>query len=158
MIRPYALSLLSALALIAACGGADAPAKPQPPAPTPAVSQSPRDVCVQSFVRERECTAAFIPALVAARVEADVPAGIAATDQSIGREALVARANEEWATDSTDEAIGATCDDLAAKIPAEQQPAMTEQVKQCMAAEGCPAYVDCMVGFMQAQWKAGSHP
>jgi hypothetical protein len=148
MIRPTIASIL--FLCVAACGGAGESAKPQDP--QPAVSESPRDVCVASFERQRECGDVFLPALVARRVELDTPAGIAAKDQAEGREALLTLARAEFAEDSTDAAIGATCDSLAQKIPVEQQGAMTEAAKQCLAAADCQAFTDCQIAFISSQW------
>ena len=135
-----ALIVLSSVTALAACGGAEPPAKQPASATDDGVS-----VCIAAFERQRECTDIFIPALVAARVEHDKPAGIAATDASGGRDALVARAHEEWKNDSTDEAIAANCQKMAAEIPPERAAELTPQVQQCMAAEGCQAFVDCLI-------------
>jgi hypothetical protein len=150
MIRLSIASVLCVLA--AACGGAGESAKPQDPKPQPAVSETPRDVCVSAFTHQRECGEVFLPALVAKRVELDVPAGIAAKDAAEGREAILTVARAEFAEDSTDEAIGATCDSLAQKIPVEQQAQMTEQAKACDAETDCQAFTDCMIPFISQQW------
>jgi hypothetical protein len=152
MTRPSILSVLAMLVplAVAACGGAETPATSAQP--TAATADDPRAVCVSGFERQRECTAEFIPALVAARVQADQPPGIAAKDAEIGRDALVAAANEEWATDSTDAAIGQTCDGLVAKMPPEQQGPMIEQANQCLAATDCQAFVDCMIPVISQHW------
>jgi hypothetical protein len=132
--------LVSFVASLAACGGAE------PPAQKPAsATDDPMSVCVTAFERQRECTDLFIPALVAKRVELDKPAGIAETDASGGRDALVARAHEEWKNDSTDEAIAATCQKLSTEIPPDVAAQLTGQVQQCLAADGCQAFVDCVI-------------
>src|SRR5690349_12778655 len=102
MIRPLAIAVL----VLAACGGADTTSKPTTTNKMSSGSDDNHAMCVSFFQRQRECTAEFIPTLVAKRVELDKPAGIAAEDAANGRDALVAQANEEWKTDSTDEAIG----------------------------------------------------
>jgi len=145
------LAILAPLALVAACGGAEPPAKTTA---QPAVANDGKAVCVEAFQRQRQCTDVFIPALVAARVEHDAPPGIAEADATQGRDALVARAMEEWKTDSTDEAIGQTCDGMAAKIPADQQGPLTASVQQCLASADCQAFTDCMMPIVSQHMSA----
>jgi hypothetical protein len=141
--------------LVVACGGAEPPAtKPAAPAAAPAdFGDDLQAGCVQMFQRQRECTDVFIPALVAARVKHDKPAGIAAEDAASGRDALVAHAMEEWKADSTDEAIAATCEKIVASIPPEQKDAMVAKGKECLAADSCPAFVDCMLPVIEARFQ-----
>ena len=154
MIRP-SIAIAALFTLTAACGGADAPAKSGPTtAPTTAKMTStddPHALCVQTFERQRACTDTFIPALVAARVEADQPAGIAAKDAEVGRDALVGMASEEWAQDSTDEAIAATCEKIAANV----QPTEAEIAKAqaCLAEEACGPFVDCSIELIKPHWQ-----
>jgi hypothetical protein len=142
------LSLLFVVA--AACGGAEAPAPRAQPQPQPA-ADDPHSVCVQAFRRQRECTNEFIPALVDARVRRDAPPGIADKDKELGRDQLVATALEEWKTDSTDEAIEQTCTNMAANMPPDQLQAATDQVGQCLDAEACSAFVDCLIPVIEPQ-------
>src|SRR5690606_8363595 len=125
MTRTILSSLLLALvAGAAACGGADKPASSSttagPQGNPAATDPSPRDTCVALFERQRECTDLYLPALVDARVENDIPAGIAAkAAEPGGRDEIMATAQTEWANDSTDASIGATCDSALAKMPPE---------------------------------------
>ena len=137
----------------AACGGAETPAeKPQPQAEAqPAASNDPHAVCVQAFQRQRECTDEFIPALVDARVRKNAPPGIAEKDQELGRDKLVEMALAEWKADSTDEAIEQTCTDMQSKMPPEQLQPATDQIAQCVAADGCTAFVDCLIPVIEPQ-------
>lgn len=98
-----------------------------------------RDTCVRLFVRQRACTAEFIPALVEARVKADKPAGIAETDRQQGRDKLVKQALEEWKSDSADAAIARTCASLALPSPA------LEQADACLAQLDCAGFVKCVI-------------
>ncbi len=137
-----------------ACGAADTPTETTQPQPQPAAkasSDDPHAVCVQAFERQRECTDELIPALVDARVRADVPPGIAAKDAELGRDQLVAMALEEWKTDSTDEAIEQTCTSMAGNMPAEQQEAMADQVAECLGADACGGFVDCLIPVIESQ-------
>ncbi len=145
------------LVFAAACGGAETPAQqPQPASqpeaqPASATADETHMACVESFQRQRDCTNEFIPALVAARVRLNVPPGIADKDKELGRDKLVEMALEEWKTDSTDQAIGETCTNLAAKLPPEAKAQVVEQVRQCLAADACTAYVDCIVPVIESQ-------
>lgn len=145
------LSLLFVL-VAAACGGAETPAETTQPQPQPtATTDDLHAVCVQAFRRQRECTDEFIPALVDARVRRNSPPGIADKDKELGRDQLVAMALEEWKTDSTDEAIEQTCTNMAGRMPPDQQQAMAEQVGQCLGAEACTAFVDCLIPVIESQ-------
>jgi hypothetical protein len=133
--------------VVAACGGSEQPAKQDTTAKMSAGDET-HALCVQFFQRQRECTDTYIPALVAARVELDKPPGIAQTDQEIGRDALVAKAMEEWAQDSTDEAIGATCDKIMTNEPSQ---ADIEKGRSCMAADACQPFVDCAIDLLKTK-------
>lgn len=153
-MRAYAIPLI----LLAACGSSSGPAKSSTtPEPAPAATDPEMAAMCQSmFVRQRDCTDEFIPALVELRVRLDVPAGIAAEDQERGRDALVAQAMEEWKTDSTDEAIAAKCQTIPAGIPPEQMEQMRAQVTECMAAEACDAFVGCMMPIHEGRLRAAA--
>ena len=121
-------------------------------APSPLVKSSgddPYDLCVATFERQRACTDAYIPALVDARVRADVPPGIAAADRERGRDALVAAAREEWKTDSTDDGIAATCKKVASDAP----PALADEAKACLAQDDCSAFSTCAVDLAASRWR-----
>jgi len=143
------LSLVFVL-VAAACGGAEAPAEKTQPQPM-AAANDPHSVCVQAFQRQRECTKEFIPALVDARVRRNAPPGIADKDKELGRDKLVEMALEEWKTDSTDGAIEQTCASMEGKMPPDQQQKATEQVGQCLGAEACTAFVDCLIPVIESQ-------
>lgn len=146
MIRPLAIAIL----VLAACGGADNTNKPSTTAKMSSGNDDTHALCVSFFQRQRECTTDFIPALVAKRVELDKPAGIAAEDTANGRDALVAKANEEWKTDSTDEAIGQMCDKILATPPAQ---ADIDDGKACMAQSDCQAFSTCAVDISSRHWQ-----
>ncbi len=156
---------LVAVVSVAACGSKEPkPTTPQPatpvateePAePAPAANQDPAAGCAALFVRLRECTDEFIPALVGWRVELDVPGGIAEMDQSQGRDALVSTAMDEWKRDSTDEAIAAMCGQIVQSVPPEQLDGMLAMGRECVAKEACGEVVTCIEpmqrGRLQAQ-------
>jgi hypothetical protein len=138
MTRP---SIAIAFVVLAACGGSEKPKDTTTNKMTSSTTDDTHALCVSGFQRQRECTDTFIPALVAARVAADKPPGIAAKDAEIGRDALVATAMEEWKTDSTDEAIDANCTSLLAEHA--PSPEQIEAMKGCMAQTECQAFTDC---------------
>jgi hypothetical protein len=149
------VSKVIVLVVLGACGssGAGTPAAKSTAVPKSEVgasSEAPdaKAVCVQMFVRQRECTDTFIPALVDARVRHDVPPGIAAKDQSGGREALVALAMEEWKADSTDEAIDATCTKMTGPGGPDLSGAI-ETAKGCLAESACEAFTPCAIGIVE---------
>lgn len=149
MLQRPALALALALA-VAACGGADAPSETtpdpaQPTEPSPAAASSLEGMCVRVFERQRECTDEFIPALVDARIRADVPAGIAARAEAGERDALIAEARGEWANDSKDEAIQATCSRIAGSLSPEQAQQAQESMSTCLATSACGEFVACIV-------------
>lgn len=112
-----------------------------------------REACTASMVRERECSADFIPALVALRVRLDLPSGISARDGAEGRDALVAEANAEWARDATDENIATNCAQMD-ELPADQATQWTDMMNGCLATDGCAAFVECDVRFTEARFTA----
>jgi hypothetical protein len=117
-----------------------AEAPPEPAGPTPA------EVCVTARTRERECAAEFVPALVDLRIRIDIPAGIARTGRNArGRTRLLATAQTEFQADSTDERIAASCQEMAASIPADQLGPMVTAQQQCIAAADCAAFVECQM-------------
>ena len=133
------------LVLFAAACGTTSDAAPAAPAKPAAAASSERDVCVQMFQRQRTCTAEFIPALVDLRARLDLPAGIAASVKS-DRSAVIAQANEEWKHDSTDAAIGATCDHLATEA---HDPADVQAIQGCLAKTDCGTYVSCSMPVLE---------
>lgn len=149
--------LVSALALLpTACGTSDA-ASPPPVAPAQAQPASTgtgtgnaKAVCVELFTHNRTCTAQFIPALVDLRAKHDVPAGIAA-EVAANRAKVIAQANEEWAVDSTPEAIDATCTKIAASLGAGDQSDLAG-VQQCLSIRDCDAYTACVMPYFEKRF------
>ena len=162
LIRRRTLLALALPFALAACGsGAPSTATAPPRAaesPSPTVKgdgSSLHDQCFVAFTRMRECTNDYIPALVDLRVRLDVPAGIAATDTEIGRDALVARALAEWSTDSTDAALQATCEGIVGHASPDEQDGMRQVALRCGATDGCEAFVACILPSMEAHLHAG---
>jgi hypothetical protein len=135
MLRLLAVSLLA----LAACEGANA----QPASKT---TTSDRDLCVALMTHARTCTPVFIPALVDARAAADIPAGIKA-EVAKDRNAVIAQANKEWATDSTDASIAAAC-----RKPIPHADDQRAAATACQATTDCGAFSQCFVGLIQQRW------
>jgi hypothetical protein len=155
------------VAILAACtAGADQPVSPasggpdgsaapaEPSEPTAAADGDPAAACAAMFVRLRECTDEFIPALVSWRVELDVPAGIADQDRDRGRDALVSDAMTEWETDSTDGAIAEMCNRIITSIPPEQLGAMLDAGSECETKSSCADVVTCIEPMQRDRLKA----
>jgi hypothetical protein len=137
MSRVLAVAFVLSSTLALAATGCETPAAANPAKPMQAAN-APDDhaLCVQLMDKSRECTAAFIPALVDARAAADQPPGIAAQVKA-DRDGVIAQANQEWANDSTDAAIDASC----SKLP--PLDADRDTAKSCLAAADCAGFVSC---------------
>jgi hypothetical protein len=145
-----ALLVVLAGSLSAACGGAGAEQQDAAAGKQPSGGGDGEAVCRDSFARQRTCTDDFIPALVDARIELDLPAGIAAEGKKEGgRDALIAKAKEEWSKDSEPAAVAAQCKDMTGKMPAEQKAEMTGAMSQCLASSDCGSYVKCAMPIMK---------
>jgi hypothetical protein len=119
----------------------------------PATSSSIDQLCRSLMQRQRACGNTFIPALVAARVENDNPAGIAARDRAVGRAALLEEAFSEWASDSLDPAIDLRCDQLAQAIAPSREPELRDLGGACLAISECDAFVACAVPLNLGRWQ-----
>jgi hypothetical protein len=102
-------------------------------------------VCRRLMLRQRDCSAVFLPALVAERVRLDNPAGLAAYAAKIGREALMSEALNEYAEDSKDERIAATCTEVASKLPSERAERLVTAGEACLGIDACEPFVACSV-------------
>lgn len=140
MIRTTAL----AFALTFVACAVDAPPPPDHAAPAAPATAAPQtaaapDACKALMTHARTCTDAFIPALVDARARHDAPAGIAQQVAS-DRAGVIAQAKQEWAGDSTDDAIAKTCANAAAV-----------EAPDCSAAADCDAFVSCALPSFEAR-------
>lgn len=152
------LAVLTVFAAVAstACSASEASA---PPPVAPAQSQSEarsannpgaKAVCVDVFTRNRTCTAQYIPALVDLRAKYDQPPGIAA-EVAADRAKVITQANEEWAVDSTPQAIDATCTKIAAGLAPGDQ-ADFGGVQSCLAIADCTAYTTCVMPYFEKRF------
>jgi len=150
MYRSCSLVLVLALSLApfaAACGTTDAAPAPSAPKAQPA-STDPQALCIEVFTKNRTCTDTYLPALVDVRAKYDQPAGIA-DEVKADRAAVIAHAMQEWAGDSTDEAIAGTC----AKITSSDvDPADQESARACLAKDPCSAYTTCIMPYFEKRF------
>jgi hypothetical protein len=149
MNRKHWLLLVLALSPLAACASDTAQAKPAPGSSTNATRAStddPKALCVQTFTRSRECTDDYIPALVDTRAKHDMPPGIA-DEVKKDRDAVIKQAKEEWANDSKDEAIAATCDKMSAEVG--NDPDMIATAKDCLAKTDCATFSTCSMQLFE---------
>ena len=160
------ISLLFAttlIALIFACGGTErAPDEPTrggggtgtTTTATGANADGLFDACKTAMTKSRECTDEFIPALVDVRIKLDIPAGIKAEADANGRDSVIATAMEEWKNDSTDASITATCQNMAAHMPAESRDKVMTTSNECAAKESCSDFVACVMPLQEESIKA----
>ncbi len=154
MSRSLFLVPVLALLVIPACSASEA-AAPPPVAPAqaqaqPASTSGAKALCVELFTRNRTCTAQYIPALVDLRAKYDVPAGIAA-EVAANRDQVIAQANQEWAVDSTPEAIDATCTKITANLTPGDQ-ADFGGIQACLAIQDCGAYTTCVMPYFEKRF------
>ena len=146
-------TVLALTLTLAACGPATPP--PNTPGPAPGVTAADAKAgCIKLREKQRSCTTDFIPALVDSRIKVDVPPGIAAAAKADGRDALVAKAHEEWKQDSTDAAIAAMCEKMP--MPPNATPAHREAAAKCLAMDDCKAFVGCFLPILEELLASGS--
>ena len=148
LVQLVSLSVSFALvALVAACGGASKPASSTAAeTATAAPSLGPLGVlCEEHYARERTCSSEYLAALVALRVEVDMPPGIAAEDARDGREATIAAAWVDWTRDSQPAERSKICRALDAQVPPERVDALKADAAACLSAADCTAFAACAV-------------
>lgn len=153
------LSLLFVVALApfgaAACGTSEASTEPSDPAAATKASTSSDDLydlCIESFTRNRTCTAEYIPALVDARARNDKPAGITAAVAE-DRDGVIAQANTEWAEDGKDENIAATCTRMKQAPPNLMMEDAAGVIRGCLQQADCAGWVSCSIPVIEPTLK-----
>ncbi len=137
------LSLVLFLAPLAACSTPEAHANPNRRLST-ADDQA---LCTQVFQRARTCTDSYIPALVDARARHDRPAGIAEAVKN-DRDGVIAQAKAEWAGDSTDAAITASCGNIVAGLTDDDR-GLADDARACVAQADCGAFTTCIMPIFE---------
>jgi hypothetical protein len=116
---------------------------------TGALAEDGQAACFEGMVRARECGDLYIPAWVDVRVRHDVPRGMASKDREIGRAALVAIAQREWAQDSQDGSLRSTCASMLENVPAEQLADLSGAARACRAKVDCAEFVPCFASLVE---------
>lgn len=140
---------LSSLVLAACGGSSERPAQPA------AKELTLQEGCEAFFARARECRDPYLDQLVSVRIELDKPAGIAAKADAEGKEALVAKAHEEFEVDSAPAAVHELCTQIAASVPPEQVDAMRAEGERCMSIADCDGFATCSADLNRARIAAG---
>jgi hypothetical protein len=153
------LRLHSSLILaLAACGGSSPPAAAQPAQqPTARTADDFVPMCERIFARKQTCADDYLPVLLDLRIELNKPPGIGDEVQAKGRDAVLAIAHTELASDTQPDKVAATCNGAAAqmaKAPPERMSQLMDQGGRCEAAADCMAFSTCVVeidrGFIAA--------
>lgn len=139
MFKSLSLAGLLGVSFVAACASSEAAPEPQAPV-AKSSSTDPQSTCVEVMTRNRTCTDQYIPALVDLRAKHDKPAGIAEAVKT-DRAGVIAKAMEEWKTDSTDAAIASMCSQMAPSVSPEE----VAEVRACLAQTDCAAYTTCVM-------------
>jgi hypothetical protein len=144
MIRSAQLALALALALapLAGCASDNAQAATPATAQKASTTDDSKATCIATMTKARTCTDDYIPALVDARAQADVPPGIADAVKK-DRNAVVAEAKQEWATDSQDANIAGMCEKMAGDPSVTPDELAT--AKDCNAKTDCKEYTSCVM-------------
>jgi hypothetical protein len=155
-------SYLSAFVLaVAACGGSSPqpqPAKPPPPAQRTAADFVP--LCQRIFARKQTCADDYLPALLDVRVELNMPPGIGDEVKAKGRDAVLAIAHTELASDTEPAKVTALCENAAKQAvqgPPERADQLLDQAGRCDAAADCKAFSTCVVVIDRGFIAAGAH-
>jgi hypothetical protein len=143
MVRaPILLAALPAALLLTSACASTPPDTPASPAPV-------ESTCAAFFRRERACTDTFVPGLVDLHIAHDHPAGTAAEAQRIGRDAMIARAMEEWKSDSTDASIERTCATMVGSKGPDLAAKSEEARSKCLAISACAAFSACALSVTE---------
>jgi hypothetical protein len=114
-------------------------------------------MCKRIFARKETCADDYLPVLLDLRVELNKPPGIGDEVKAKGRDALLAIAHTELASDTQPDKVAATCDGASvqmAKAPPERVSQLLDLGGKCEAAADCKAFSTCVVqidrGFIAA--------
>jgi hypothetical protein len=157
MSRFNSLCSFALVLAVAACGGSSPePAKPSPqPAARTAADLVP--MCKRIFARKATCADDYLPVLLDLRVELNIPPGIGDKVKSEGRDAVLAIAHTELASDTEPSKVEALCETAATnakQAPPERLDQLLAQGDTCEATADCKAFSACVVeidrGFIAA--------
>jgi hypothetical protein len=143
---------LLTLALIGCGGGGAAPAEEPAPAPT-AADLGP--LCDRHYQRQRECVDEYLSALLDARVEYDMPPGIAAEVEAEGRDAALVKTRADWEEFTTPDNVDAICRAME-QTPEDQVERLYRQGEACAATTDCAAWARCAVDDERSYIQSGA--
>ena len=109
------------------------------------VTSDPKSLCVAVMQRARECTNDYVPVLVDMRAKHDTPPGIAAAVAQ-DRDAVIEQAKQEWAVDSQDPNIEATCDRMAPQL---NDPSDQATANDCLGKNECVGFSTCVMPLFE---------
>ena len=144
MVRLHSFLFLA----VAACGGSSPPAEKPAPQPAAHTADDLVPMCKRIFARKEACADDYLPVLLDLRVELNKPPGIGDEVKAKGRDAVLAVAHTELASDTQPDKVAATCDGAAAqmaKAPPERASQLLDQASKCEAAADCKAFSTCVV-------------
>ena len=156
------LRLHSFLILTVAARGGSSPPPAEKPAPQTATHTADDLVpmCKRIFARKETCADDYLPVLLDLRVELNKPPGIGDEVKAKGRDAVLAIARTELASDTQPDKVAATCGGAAAqmaKAPPERASQLLGQGVKCEAAADCKAFSMCVVEIDRGFIAASSH-
>jgi hypothetical protein len=148
MFRAHYPCSFTLIFAIAACGGSSpAPAKP-PPQPAPRTIADLVPMCQGIFARKEMCADDYLPVLLDLRVELNLPPGIGDEVKAKGRDAVLALARTELASDTEPAKVTALCEAATAnakKAPPERVDQLLQKAGTCEATTNCKAFSACVV-------------
>ncbi|MEO8844400.1 MAG: hypothetical protein ABI591_06155 [Kofleriaceae bacterium] len=157
MVRLHSLLILA----VAACGGSSPPPAEKPAPRTAAhTADDLVPMCKRIFARKETCADDYLPVLLDLRVELNKPAGIGDEVKAKGRDAVLAIAHTELASDTQPDKLAATCDGAAAqmaKASTESVSQLLDQGGKCEATADCKAFSMCVVEIDRRFIAASSH-
>lgn len=151
MSRVNYVRSLALIVAAAACGGSSSP-EPAKPAPQPAARTAADFVpmCKRIFARKATCADDYLPVLLDLRVELNLPPGIGDQVKSEGRDAVLAIAHTELASDTEPAKVDALCESAATQAttaPPERVAQLLDQADRCDASTDCKTFAVCAVAM-----------
>jgi hypothetical protein len=113
-------------------------------------------MCKRHYAREATCADEYLSALLDLRVELDMPPGIGDEVKTDGRDAVLAKAHEEFVRDTEPAKVDAICQAMATKTPADHVERLLAQGDTCEATTDCKAFAACAVATERSYIASGA--